>query len=152
MCGSWMETCTIKACSSLPFQLSQWRTAWLCLLWICHGPGSSWTHCRSGPACCETMWTSSKLNLMSWEKWSRRVSPALFIVLTWVCKVLRVYKKRATGNEDVNFERQQDAPLHICLNDSRPSSDDPQLCSLTGGCFCRSMGVMNSGVILWLNL
>ena len=53
-----------------------------------------------------------------------------------------------TGKEDVTTERQQCAPLFICMNDSRSSSDDPQLCSMTRGCFCRSMGVMNSGVIL----
>lgn len=113
MCGSWMETCTTKACSSLPFQLSQWRTAWLCLLWICLDPGSSWTHCRSGPACCETMWTSSKLNLMSWEKWSRRVSPALFVVLTWVCKVLRVLKKK--WRLGMKMLILKDSSVHRCI-------------------------------------
>lgn len=75
------------------------------------------------------------------------MSPSLFVVLHEFAKVLRV-SKMATGEEDVTIERQQCAPLYICPNDSRSSSDDPQLCSLTGGCFCRSMGVMNSGVIL----
>lgn len=71
--------------------------------------------------------------------------------ITWVCKSVESFKN-ATGEEGVTIERQQCAPLHICMNDSRSSSDDPQLCSLTGGCFCRSVGVLNSGVILWLIL
>lgn len=77
-------------------------------------------------------------------------SESCFICCTYMSlqSVESFLKKMATGNEDVNIERQQCAPLHICMNDSRPSSDDPQLCSLTGGCFCRSMAVMNSGVIL----
>lgn len=38
--------------------------------------------------------------------------------------------------------------VHFCMDCSRSSSDDPQLCALTGGCLCRSMGVMHSGVVL----
>lgn len=55
--------------------------------------------------------------------------------ITWVCKSVE-FKKMATGKDDVTIERQQwqqCAPLHICMNDSRSSSDDPQLGFLTGG-------------------
>lgn len=54
------------------------------------------------------------------------------------------------GLKDLIIEGKQCA--HSCMDDFKSPSDDPQLCSLTGGCFCRSMGVMCSGVLLWLIL
>ena len=63
MYGSWMETCTIKACLNLPYRLSPWVTVWPCLLWICHDHGPLWSRYRNGLVCYVITWTSSRSRL-----------------------------------------------------------------------------------------